>query len=95
MKLESSIQSDIIKWLRKRPHSDTYKHPPYPEGTPDIHHLEKGISFYFEVKRTQSDKARPNQKKRMKQLRKAGAICKVVRSLRDVQIIISKTLSIT
>lgn len=94
-RLESSIQTEIIKWLRQRPHSFTYKHPPYPAGIPDIHHLEHGFAFYFEVKRTNKDKARKLQKLRIKKLRKAGCICDVVYSLDDVKVIISKTLSKT
>lgn len=93
LKLESSIQSDIISYLKSRPKSDTYKHPPYPDGTPDIHHTERGKSFYFEVKRTEEDKPRKTQRLRMKKLRKAGAVCKVVRSVDEVVYILSKHLS--
>ena len=88
--LESKIQSDIIKWLKKRPNTFTYKHEPVPTGIPDIHHIENGISFYFEVKRTAKDMPRKMQKLRIKQLKKAGAIAKVVRSLREVRQIIYK-----
>ena len=88
MKLESAIQTDIIKWLKCRPNSFTYKHPPYPAGIPDIHHLENGNSYWFEVKRTSKDKARKLQKLRMKKLRKAGCVALVVRSLKKVQKVI-------
>lgn len=90
--LESKIQSDILKWLKSRPNTFTYKHEPVPTGIPDIHHIENGISFYFEVKRTVKDKPREIQKLRIKQLKKAGAVAKVVRSLREVKDIIYKNV---
>ena len=83
--LESKIQSDIIKWLKSRPNTFTYKHQPDPKGIPDVHHIEQGHAFYFEVKRTASDDARKLQKKRIRQLRKAGATALVVRSVADVR----------
>lgn len=92
--LESKIQSDIIKWLKRRPNSFTYKHEPYPTGMPDIHHIEEGIGFWFEVKRTKKDKARDIQNLRIKQLKKAGNIAKVVRSLDEVKSIIYKKVVI-
>ena len=83
--LESKIQSDILKWLKRRPNTVTYKHCPDPAGIPDIHHIEKGHAFYFEVKRTAKDKARYLQRLRIRDLRKAGATAKVVRSVDDVE----------
>ena len=94
-RLESKIQTDILKWLKARPKTFTYKHPPSPSGIPDIHHIESGVGFWFEVKRTHKDKARKLQKLRMKKLRKAGNITKVVRSLDEVKYIIGITLSKT
>lgn len=83
--LESKKQSAIIKWLKRRPKSVTYKHCPDPSGIPDVHHIEKGHSFYFEVKRATTDEARKLQKYRIKKLRKAGATALVVRSVDDVR----------
>ena len=93
--LESKIQSDIIKWLKRRPNTFSYKHCPDPKGMPDIHHIERGHSFHFEVKRTVKDKARYIQKLRIKKLRQAGATAKVVRSLDEVKKIVRDHLSIT
>ena len=93
MRLESSIQSEIIKKLKKRKKSFTHKHCPDPVGYPDIEHLEKGILFVFEVKRTADDEPTPIQKLRHKQLKKAGAIVKVVWSWQQVLDILNKTLN--
>ena len=89
MRLESSIQTEIIKKLKKRKHSFTYKHPPYPPGMPDIHHIEKGVSFYFEVKRSKDHKPTKLQKYIHKKLKKAGAKVYVVWSWEQVDQIIS------
>ena len=83
--LESAIQAKIIKWLKTRPNSVTYKHLPYPSGIPDIVHYENTKVYFFEVKRTVKDKPRPIQKYRMGQLKKAGIFTKVVRSLEEVK----------
>lgn len=91
--LESKIQSDILKYLRSRPNTFSYKHLPSPKGIPDIHHIEQGHAFYFEVKRTVKDKARHMQKLRIKELRKAGATAHVVRSVGEVRDIIRAYLS--
>ena len=91
--LESKIQADIIKYLKSRPNSVTYKHCPSPTGIPDVHHIERGHAFYFEVKRTEKDKARPIQKLRITELREAGATAKVVRSVDDVIKAIDKKAS--
>lgn len=89
MKLESVIQSDIIKRLKKRKKSFTYKHPPVPTGIPDIFHLEKGVEFRFEVKRTEADKPTPIQLYQHKKLRKAGAKVFVVWSWDQVNKILT------
>lgn len=80
MRLESSIQSEFIKKLKRRrrmykkKHKPvSYKHPPYPVGIPDIHHIEAGLTLWIEVKRSEHDKPTPIQLKRHKLLRAAGA----------------------
>ena len=88
MKLESKIQSEIIKWLKKRPNSYTYKHEPTPSGIPDIHHMENGIHYWFEVKRTAKEQPSPIQLYRHKQLREAGDNVHVVYILQQVKDII-------
>lgn len=91
--LESKIQTDIIKYLRSRPNTFTYKHPPYPKGMPDIMHFEGGQAFAFEVKRTKSDKPKPMQILRKEQLREAGVHSHVVRSLAKVKKVLNSSLS--
>lgn len=91
--LESYKQGKIIKKLKKRKKSFTHKHFPDPVGYPDIEHLEKGILFLFECKRTPNDEPTPIQKLRHKQLKKAGAIVNVVWSWQQVEDILNKTLN--
>jgi len=91
MMLESKIQSKIITYLKSRKGDTvTYKHPPYPKGIPDIIHYERSRSYLFEVKRTMTDKAKTIQKYRMRELKRAGIIAKVVRSVKDVKKIMKK-----
>lgn len=85
MKLESKIQADIIKYLKTRPNSMTYKHEPYPSGIPDIHHIEYGRHYWFEVKRTKAHKPSKIQTYRHKQLINAGDKVFVVWSLKQVK----------
>jgi len=84
MRLESSIQADIIKWLKGRG-GFVYKHCPDPAGIPDIHYIEDGHSYFFEVKRTKKHKPSPLQKYQIKRLKKAGATVKVVWTLKQVK----------
>jgi hypothetical protein len=92
-RLESSIQSEIIKKLKKRKKSFTHKHCPDPVGYPDVEHLERGILFLFELKRTSKDEASKIQKYRHKKLKKAGAIVNVVWKWQQVLDILNKTLN--
>jgi len=84
-KLESAIQSDIIKKLKKRKNSFTYKHCPDPVGYPDIEHIENGVVYLFEVKRSKDHEPSKIQKFRHKQLAKAGAKVYVVWSWKMVK----------
>ena len=93
MPLESYEQSKIIKKLKKRKKSFTHKHFPDPVGYPDVEHLEKGVLFLFECKRTKKDKPSPIQKLRHNQLKKAGAIVKVVWNWKQVLNILNKTFN--
>lgn len=91
MELESKIQTKMLKWLRKRPKSFTYKHDPSPAGIPDIHHIENGHSYWFEVKRSKKHKPKPLQLYQHKKLREAGATIEVVWELSQVKEVLSKT----
>ena len=89
--LEKDIQADIMKWLKKRPNSFTWKAQagPYaPKGLPDIFHMEDGRPYAFEVKRPGGE-VRPLQEKAIEGLMKAGVIALVVYSLEDVQYVFS------
>lgn len=85
LRLESSIQTEILNKLKKRDNSFSYKHPPQPSGIPDIHHIENGVSYWFEVKRSSKHKATKLQLLRHKQLRKAGSVVFVVWSWKQVK----------
>jgi len=90
MKLESAIQTEIIKWLKTLKKSFVYKHEPSPSGIPDIHCIYKGHSFWFEVKRTKNHKPTQLQIYNHNKLRKAGASVTVVWSLKQVKGIIKE-----
>jgi len=91
-RLESAIQSDIIKKLKARYKKGfVYKHPPSPTGIPDIHFILKGVSYWFEVKRTSKEEPSPIQKLRHKQLKKAGCIVGVVWDWKQVDYILQET----
>jgi len=91
-RLESSIERQIIKELRKRPKTYSYKHPPIPVGFPDIEHKERGRTFLFEVKRSKTHKATPIQKYVHKQLKKTGNKVWIVWSWKQVKKILKKEL---
>jgi len=93
MKLESSIQSDILKYLRTIPKSFVYKHEPVPTGIPDIHFIINGKSIWFEVKRSKNHKPTPIQKRTHKRLKKAGCKVYVVWSVNQVVLKIHKVIS--
>ena len=88
MRLEASIQSDIIKKLKRK--GFVYKHPPSPVGIPDIHFIMDGVCYWFEVKRSSKEEPTPIQKLRHRQLRDAGCIVEVVWSWKQVKRIISR-----
>lgn len=83
--LESVIQTKILKYLKTRPNSFTYKHEPVPKGIPDIHHIENGKSYWFEVKRSAKHIPTKIQQYRHKQLKKAGSMVYVVWDLKQVK----------
>lgn len=84
-RLESSIQAEIIKKLKKRKKSFTHKHSPDPAGYPDIEHLERGVLYLFEVKRSEKHKPTKLQLYRHKELKKAGALVYVVYTWNQVE----------
>ena len=92
MRLESSIQTEFLKKLKKRDNSVTYKHHPIPTGIPDIHHIESGRSFWIEVKRASSYKPSPLQYKRHELLRAAGAIVIVAWEWEQVETMLKEHL---
>lgn len=85
MRLESAIQAQIIKKLKKRKNSFTHKHCPDPAGYPDIEHLENGKLYLFEVKRSENHKPTELQLLRHRQLEEAGATVSVVWSWDQVK----------
>jgi Holliday junction resolvase len=85
MRLEKSIETEVLKYLKGRKKSFTFKHPPIPTGFPDVFHLEKGTLWLFELKRTKKHKPTKIQKYVHKKLRKAGAKVYVVWSLDQVK----------
>lgn len=91
-RLESSIQSDIIKDFNKIKKTYSFKINPPPTGIPDVHVLTHGVPFYFEVKRTESDEARALQEYRINQLREAGGTAHVVRSVAEAMSIVHDKL---
>jgi len=92
-RLESSIQAEIIRKLKKRKKSFTHKHPADPPGYPDVEHLERGKLFLFEIKRSAKHKPAALQIYKMKELKKAGAIVNVVWNWQQVEAILNKTLN--
>lgn len=89
MRLESSIQAEIIKKLKKRKKSYTHKHSPDPAGYPDVEHLERGVLFLFEIKRSSIEQPTPLQIYQHKKLRKAGAKVFVVYCWKQVERILN------
>jgi len=85
MKLESKIQSDILKYLKSRPDTVSYKHFEYPTGMPDIHHIELGVHYWFEVKRSKKHIPTKIQQYMHKKLSNAGDKVFVVWSLEQVR----------
>lgn len=91
MRLESSIQSDILKYLKR--FGFVYKHEPSPAGIPDIHLILNGKSIWFEVKRSKKHKPTPLQLYQHQKLRDAGAEVYVVWSLKQVKKLYSNEIS--
>jgi len=85
MRLESSHQAEIIRELKKRKRSFTHKHCPSPTGYPDVEHLECGVLFLFECKRTPKDIPSPIQARRHRELKRAGARVYVVYTWKQVK----------
>jgi len=84
LKLESKIQSEILNYLKSRVNSFTYKHFEYPTGMPDIHHIDNGYHYWFEVKRSKKHKPTKIQQYIHKQLKNAGDKVFVVWSVEQV-----------
>ena len=96
MKLESSIQTEILQWLKHHGFL-VYKHPAYPTGMPDIHAIKDGRHYWFEVKRSKADfrkkfKNKAIQALRRRELQYAGDTAEVVWSLEMVKKIIKEGL---
>ena len=91
LRLESSIQSEMIKKLNNCDGCFAYKHCPDPVGYPDIQHSECGVVYLFEVKRSKEHKPSAIQKYMHKKLRKAGYKVFVVWKWSQVEKIIGRT----
>ena len=88
IKLESSVQTDILKELKD--YGYAYKHPPSPKGIPDIHFMSVGGNLWFEVKRSSKEKPSSIQLVRHKKMRKAGQLVYVVWSWLQVKEILNE-----
>lgn len=91
-RLEKYIVRDIMRALKKRPHSFTYKThgSGYQHwGIPDILHWERGKAFAFEVKRPGKDSTK-RQKYTQDVMRQAGVIVAQVTCVEEVLSIIAK-----
>ena len=83
--LESTIQSKILKYLRKIPNTYTMKlSDRWTSGYPDVLHIKDGRAYFFEVK-TPTGKKQPLQIFTIAELRKAGAQAHFVTSLEEVK----------
>jgi hypothetical protein len=87
--LESKITQKILSWLRKQPECFAYKvvaHPKQMTGVPDISCVWKGWSVWIEVKSPSNKRGpTPNQVLRMEQIKEAGGIVFVAKSLAQVK----------
>ena len=93
MRLESPLQTKIINNLKDLGFY-AYKHPPSPTGFPDVHAFKDGKHYWFEVKRNEAAakakyKNKKLQKRRRKDLRKAGDIAEMVWNWEQVERIIN------
>lgn len=95
MKSESRIVKKILDWLNDldggvkaiKIHGSQFMEA----GTPDILCCMDGVIYWFEVK-TEKGSVSKIQEKRIDEWREAGAKCHVVRSLADVQEIITEVV---
>lgn len=88
MKPETRLVAKMLKWLRARPGSWTYKVPggPFKKGLPDIFHLENARFYAFEAKSPETGyQPTKLQLHVLGLLRAAGGTAEVVYSLEDVQ----------
>ena len=75
-KLEAVIVKEIMNYLKARPNSLTFKTHGgvyQARGIPDIYHLERGASFWIEVKRPRLGKLTDIQAATIARLNEAGA----------------------
>lgn len=95
-KLEKDIQAEIVRKLKKRAQSFTWKnHSTYYSraGIPDVMHIEQGILFAIEVKRP-GKKATPLQQITLDKLNAYGAISLVAYDWQMVEDVINSTIMI-
>lgn len=92
-KLEKEYQSEILKYLRARPKSFTFKAAAgvYSQaGIPDIIHVEGGRFFGFEVKRPTRGKVSAIQMATIHWIRAAGGVAEVVHGVDEVKQILAR-----
>ena len=87
-RLESAIQTDIVRYLRGR--GDTYVlnyggSASGAKGTPDLIVCHRGLFYGLEVKKPHGSYGLTSpQRMRLRQIRKAGGVGAVVTSVADV-----------
>lgn len=95
IKLEKYYQDKILKYLRSRPNSFTWKQAAAQysrAGIPDIAHIENGRYFGFEVKRPKIGKATAIQLATIEKIRAAGGVAEIVSSPEEVEEVLRREL---
>ena len=87
--LESGIQRKIIKWLESEGHYVARVIKAGKSGTPDLLVCVRGVFVALEVKRPKGGVVSKLQKHHIEKIQKAGGLAGVVRSVADVETILS------
>jgi hypothetical protein len=90
---ESSIVAAIMRYLREQPDCYAYKNhgTMYSvAGRPDIQGNVGPFALYLEVKRPRGGRVSRRQRVEHEKIAKTGALCSVVRSIEDVELIVNE-----
>ncbi len=93
---EAKITKQITAMLTARPdcwHWKVHGHPMQIAGIPDIAIVFHGLAIYLEVK-APGGRVSPLQEHRMKQIRAAGGIAEVVRSVAEAEAVLKEASGI-